>query len=91
VTPKIPMNAKVIIHGHTDITGPEAYNQKLSEARSAEVKSILKNSLEKLGRTDVTFEVYSFGENLNFAPFRNKYPEERAYNRCVIIDIIPAE
>jgi len=91
VVPKIPMNAKVIIHGHTDITGPEAYNQKLSEERSAEVKSILKNSLEKLGRTDVTFEVYSFGENLDFAPFRNKYPEDRAYNRTVIIDIIPAE
>lgn len=91
VTPKIPKNAKVIIHGHTDITGSEANNQRLSEARSAKVKAILKNSLENRGRSDVTFEVYSFGERLNFAPFRNKYPEERAYNRIVIIDIIPAD
>lgn len=91
VTPKIPMNAKVIIHGHTDITGSDVNNQRLSEARSAMVKSILKKSLENRGRTDVSFEVYSFGEKLNFAPFRNKYPEERAYNRIVIIDIIPQD
>jgi len=43
----------------------------------------------KAGRNDVTFEVYGFGEDLNTAQFGNKYPEERFYNRTVIIDIIP--
>ena len=27
VTPKIPKNGKVIVHGHTDIIGDETYNQ----------------------------------------------------------------
>jgi hypothetical protein len=35
------------------------------------------------------FEVYGFGESEAFAPFGNTLPEERFYNRCVIIDIFP--
>jgi len=91
VIPKIPRGSKVIIHGHTDIIGEEAYNQKLSEARANDVRNILENGLSKAGRTDVKFEVYGFGEDTEFAPFNNKYPEERFYNRTVIIDIIPKE
>ena len=41
------------------------------------------------GRTDVKFEVYGFGEDQNLAQFGNDSPEERFYNRSVIIDIIP--
>lgn len=89
VAPKIPANAKVIIHGHTDVIGEEAYNQKLSLARANDVKTTLENSISKLGTTGVTFEVNAFGESENEAPFGNTLPEERAYNRTVIIDIVP--
>lgn len=38
---------------------------------------------------DVKFEVYGFGGDQKVNPFENKFPEERFYNRTVIIDIIP--
>jgi outer membrane protein OmpA-like peptidoglycan-associated protein len=91
VTPKIPVGGTVIIHGHTDIIGDEAHNLELSLDRANEVRGILENALTKAGRTDVKFEVYGFGEDLDLAPFGNKFPEERFYNRTVIIDIIPAK
>lgn len=91
VTPKIPKNGKVIIHGHTDIIGSEVNNQKLSLARSNDVRTILEKSLATQNRNDVNFEVYAFGENQETCPFENSSPEERAYNRTVIIDIIPAK
>ena len=89
VTPKIPKNGSVIIHGHTDVIGGEDINQKLSLARANDVKGIMAKSLAKANRTDVKFEVHGFGEDENLAPFDNKFPEERFYNRSVIIDIIP--
>ncbi len=89
VMPKIPKNGKVILHGHTDIIGDKDENMALSLARANDVKGTLENALTKAGRTDVTFEVYGFGENENLAPFENKLPEGRFYNRTVIIDIIP--
>jgi outer membrane protein OmpA-like peptidoglycan-associated protein len=89
VTPKIPKNAKVVIQGYTDIIGDAANNKALSLARANDVKSILEKSLTKTSRTDVKFEVRAFGEDENLSPFNNKYPEERFYNRTVIIDIIP--
>ena len=91
VTPKIPKGAMVIIHGYTDIIGDAANNQKLSMARANDVQRILKNSLAKAGRSDVKFEVYGFGEDETLAPFENRFPEERFYNRTVLIDIFPAE
>jgi outer membrane protein OmpA-like peptidoglycan-associated protein len=89
VTPKIPKDGTVIIHGHTDIIGDEAYNQELSLARANEVRNIFENALSKAGRSDVKFQVYGFGENFDLSPFENRFPEERFYNRTVIIDIIP--
>lgn len=91
VTPNIPVGATVIIKGHTDIVGEEVYNQDLSLARANDVKKIIENSLAKSGRTDVKYIVNGFGEAQNSAPFENKYPEERSYNRTVIIDIVPAK
>jgi len=55
------------------------------------VKNILQKALSNAGRTDVTFEVNGSGEDANLAPFDNKYPEQRFYNRTVIIDVIPAK
>jgi len=91
VTPKIPKNGSVIIHGHTDIIGGEDLNLKLSLARANDVKGIMEKALAKANRTDVKFDVRGFGEDESLAPFDNKFPEERFYNRSVIIDIIPAK
>lgn len=87
VAPKIPLNGTVIIQGHTDIIGDSDYNLKLSQARANDVRTILERALTKSGRTDVKFEVSGYGEDSNQSPFNNKYPEERFYNRTVIIDI----
>jgi len=89
VTPKIPDGAKVIINGYTDVIGGEENNKTLSLARANDVKRILENGLSKAGRKGVKFEVYGNGEDQKLAPFDNKYPEERFYNRTVIIDIHP--
>ena len=91
VTPKIPANGTVIIHGHADIIGNNEYNETLSLARANNVKSIIESALTKSGRTDVKFEVLGYGEDLNHSPFDNKFPEERSYNRTVIIDIFNAQ
>jgi outer membrane protein OmpA-like peptidoglycan-associated protein len=91
VTPKIPIGGTVIIKGYTDIIGEESYNQNLSLARANDVKSIIEKSLAKSGRNDVKFEVLGNGEDESKSPFNNKYPEERFYNRTVVIDILPAQ
>lgn len=89
VSPKIKSGDKVIIHGFTDVIGEEAHNLSLSLARANDVKNILEISLLKSGTTNVEFEVGGYGEDIDLAPFENTYPEERAYNRTVIIEIIP--
>jgi outer membrane protein OmpA-like peptidoglycan-associated protein len=91
VMPKIPKDATVLIHGYTDIIGDEARNRELSMDRANDVKGILERALANAKRTDVKFEVYGFGEDESLQPYENKYPEERFYNRTVIIDIIPAK
>jgi outer membrane protein OmpA-like peptidoglycan-associated protein len=73
VTPQIPAGGTVIIRGYTDIIGDETNNHELSHA----------------GRTDVTFDVKAYGEDEKMSLFENKYPEERFYNRTVVIDILP--
>jgi len=88
VVPKIPIRGKVIISGYTDIVGNESHNLKLSYARASDVATIMKGALKKIGRTDVSFEVYGFGEDNNLSPFENNSVEERFYNRTVIIDIL---
>jgi flagellar motor protein MotB len=64
-------------------------NLKLSLARATDVSNIFKRALSNANRTDVKIKVYGFGEDETVAPFENKLPEERFYNRTVIIDIIP--
>ncbi|MBK9255044.1 MAG: outer membrane beta-barrel protein [Saprospiraceae bacterium] len=89
ITPAIPQGSRVYIHGYTDTIGDELNNYNLSLARAHDVHKILEKSLAKAGRKDVTFEVYGFGEDSSLSPFKNTLPEERFYNRTVIIDIIP--
>lgn len=89
VTPAIPKDATVIIHGYTDIIGEADHNENLSLQRAQDVKKIISAALAKAGRIDVNFEIHGLGENENLSPFANVLPEERAYNRTVVIDIIP--
>ncbi len=88
VVPAIPNGASVIIHGHTDVTGDPDYNTKLSQRRSDEVQKILTRELTKAGKT-VTFDTYGFGEDERRSPFNNTMPEQRYYNRTVVIEIVP--
>jgi len=87
VAPKIPTDGKVIIRGFTDIIGGTDHNQRLSLSRANDVRKIMEASLIKEGRSDVTFEVIACGEDEKTSPFENKLPEQRFYNRTVIIDI----
>lgn len=89
VSPLIPDGGSVIIHGHTDIVGEESHNLKLSRDRSHEAMNIIERTLAKSGKRRVRFDTYGFGEDVHRAPFENNLPEERFYNRTVIIDIIP--
>lgn len=91
VTPKIPANGSVYIHGYTDEIGSEVNNERLALARANDVRKIIEKSLAKAGRKDVTFKVLGFGEDADAAHFTNGSPEERFYNRAVLVDIIPAK
>ncbi len=88
VSPLITDGSTVLIHGHTDIIGEEEYNQKLSDSRAGETQKIIERALLSTGKNNVKFETYGFGEDLNHSPFENVLPEERFYNRTVIIDIV---
>ncbi|GEO07816.1 hypothetical protein SAE01_03120 [Segetibacter aerophilus] len=89
VTPLIPENGTVIIHGHTDIIGDEKYNNALSSERANSAQKIIESALSKAGKKGVSFQTLGFGEDAANAPFENNLPEERFYNRTVIIDIVP--
>lgn len=87
VAPLISEGSTVSIHGHTDIIGTTDYNQTLSESRSHDTQGVLEHALTNSGRDHVTFETSGFGADPEHAPFGNGLPEERFYNRTVIIDI----
>ena len=89
VSPLITDGSTVIIHGHTDIIGSDDYNNTLSESRAMETQKIIERALLNSGKRNVTFQTIGYGEDLGHAPFDNNLPEERFYNRTVIIDIVP--
>ncbi|MFH2003482.1 MAG: OmpA family protein [Bacteroidota bacterium] len=89
VAPLIPEGGSVIIHGHTDVIGEESYNLKLSQSRARDAMQVIERELAKAGKRSVKFDTYGFGEDARRAPFENRFPEERFYNRTVIIDIVP--
>ena len=91
IAPLVPENGTVIIHGHTDIIGDQTYNQTLSQERATSAQQIIEQALTKAGTQGYTFESLGFGKDAGTAPFDNTLPEERFYNRTVIIDIIPAK
>jgi len=91
VSPLITDGATVNIHGHTDIIGGQEYNQKLSDKRAQQTHKILARAIANSGRDNVKFETVGFGEDPAHSPFENTSPEERFYNRTVIIDIVPVK
>lgn len=91
IAPLIPDNARIVIHGHTDIVGEEKHNLNLSNERAMSAQKIIEAALAKYGKTGVKFETYGFGEDATLSPFANGLPEERFYNRTVIIDIISSK
>ena len=66
-----------VIEGHTDSTGPEAYNQPLSEKRARSVEAYI----ESHGIDPARFTVKGYGESKPIAP--NDTPEGRQENRRV--------
>ena len=67
----------LIIEGHTDATGPDAYNMKLSKARANAARSYLIEQGIESSRLEAT----GYGETKPIAT--NKTKEGRAENRRV--------
>jgi len=72
----------IIAVGHTDSTGPEAYNQKLSERRAASVKAYLVQKGIDPNR------IYTEGKGELSPVASNATREGRAQNRRVEIEIV---
>ncbi len=89
VAPKVHNGNTVYIRGFTDVVGEEAHNLSLSYGRAEGVHRVLNEILLRSGRRRVAFEPSWSGEDTTLAPFKNTFPEERDYNRTVIIDIFP--
>jgi len=73
----------VMVSGHTDSTGSDAYNQKLSEDRARSVADYLVNKKVVQARLDVA----GFGEKYPLAT--NKTEQGRSLNRRVEITLLP--
>ena len=76
---------RVLVEGHTDSTGGEAYNQALSERRADSVRVALVSS----GVGNARIDVIGFGESKPVAT--NDTPAGRQLNRRVRIVITPVE
>ncbi|HEU0093946.1 MAG TPA: OmpA family protein [Vicinamibacteria bacterium] len=71
------------IEGHTDSTGPEAYNEKLGLDRATAVRNYMH---DQLGIALNRLEVISYGETKPVVD--NKTKEHRAQNRRVVINVL---
>ncbi len=78
----------VLIEGHTDSKGSEAYNLRLSQKRAEAVRRWF---IRKGGLADLEFETKGYGESMPVAPNENPdgsdNPQGRAKNRRVEIRI----
>ena len=72
----------IIAVGHTDSVGGDAYNQKLSIARSESVKAYL------VGKGVEKNRVYTEGKGKKQPVADNKTAEGRAKNRRVEIEVV---
>jgi outer membrane protein OmpA-like peptidoglycan-associated protein len=76
-------DSDILVKGHTDSTGSEAYNQELSERRAKAVQNYL---IDK-GVANQRITAIGFGETMPAEP--NDTPEGRQKNRRVEIEIKP--
>jgi OOP family OmpA-OmpF porin len=76
-------NVRVRVEGHTDATGPEAYNQTLSERRAAAVRKVLVDNGVRASR----LETVGYGESRPIAG--NDTADGRALNRRV--ELVPIQ
>jgi len=74
---------EVMVVGHTDSTGPEAYNQVLSERRAQNVATFIEQMKQS---PDTSIEVSGMGESEPVAS--NDSREGRAANRRVVITAV---
>jgi outer membrane protein OmpA-like peptidoglycan-associated protein len=74
----------ILVEGHSDSTGSDAYSQQLSERRAASVK----NSLVRRGVAPHRINILGHGERRPVAT--NTTAEGRRMNRRVEIGISPA-
>jgi len=72
-------DVEAVIEGHTDSTGPAAYNQKLSERRAEAVRRLL---TERYGIDASRLQAVGHGESQPIAD--NDTPEGRLANRRVV-------
>jgi outer membrane protein OmpA-like peptidoglycan-associated protein len=79
---KLP-KATAEITGHTDNTGKEAYNMKLSDRRALAVYKKLSAECGK----DESKRIHYKGAGSKAAPFDNATPEGRGFNRTVTITL----
>lgn len=75
-------NVYLEIQGHTDATGPEAYNDRLGQARAEAVRKYLSKAGVALNR----MATISYGEEAPVAP--NDTAEGRSQNRRVAIVVL---
>jgi outer membrane protein OmpA-like peptidoglycan-associated protein len=78
-------DSDLLVKGHTDSTGSEAYNQELSERRAKSVQ----NFLISKGVAPQRITAIGFGKTMPVAT--NDTPEGRAQNRRVEIEIRPRQ
>lgn len=76
---------RILVEGHTDSTGSETYNQKLSERRAQAVK----NAIVSRGVAESRIETAGFGESKPYAS--NQTAAGRQLNRRVNVVIIPLD
>jgi outer membrane protein OmpA-like peptidoglycan-associated protein len=83
-----PNIVEVMIEGHTDSIGTDAYNQKLSEKRAEAVKKYLISK----GIAPIQLKTVGFGESKPIAPNKlangKDNPEGRSMNRRVEFEVI---
>ncbi|UZP68554.1 OmpA family protein [Desulfovibrio mangrovi] len=70
----------IVLTGHTDSTGPDAYNQKLSERRAQSVRAFLAKQGVSADR------MKAFGKGEAEPEYDNKTSEGRRLNRRVVIN-----
>jgi outer membrane protein OmpA-like peptidoglycan-associated protein len=84
---KHPELTKILIEGHTDSKGSDAYNQKLSERRAASLKTYLVSK----GIDPLRLGSIGYGESRPIAPNQidgRDNPEGRAQNRRSVFRVV---